>query len=187
MPRHAGGMVRATCCVCGEIELARGACKWNRCQSCKALGLFSQDTARAKFDFLGKDQAGYVVQQEIREGRMVRAAERACADCGEQAGHYDHRDYNFPLVVEPVCRSCNARRGPAVPRTGWLDRCLSSARVPYSSRARTTQLLATLGVPEDALRGLPGRLALTHWEQLAPAIRSAIARRSSASETHAQV
>jgi len=37
-----------------------------------------------------------------------------CVDCGESARHYDHRDYMRPLDVEPVCASCNIRRGSAV-------------------------------------------------------------------------
>ena len=35
----------------------------------------------------------------------------ACVDCGNPAVHYDHRDYDHPLEVEPVCQSCNIRRG----------------------------------------------------------------------------
>jgi hypothetical protein len=36
-----------------------------------------------------------------------------CVDCGKPASHYDHRDYKQPLDVAPVCRTCNAQRGPA--------------------------------------------------------------------------
>lgn len=61
-----------------------------------------------------------------RTGHMVKAAIRAgylhpldgsiyCVDCGATAEVYDHRDYSRPLVVEPVCRSCNCRRGPGAP------------------------------------------------------------------------
>lgn len=34
-----------------------------------------------------------------------------CADCIGAASEYDHRDYNHPLKVVPVCHSCNIRRG----------------------------------------------------------------------------
>jgi len=37
----------------------------------------------------------------------------ACTDCGTAACEYDHRDYGHPLDVQPVCHSCNIRRGPA--------------------------------------------------------------------------
>lgn len=34
-----------------------------------------------------------------------------CADCPKPATQYDHRDYDRPLMVEPVCAACNRRRG----------------------------------------------------------------------------
>lgn len=37
----------------------------------------------------------------------------ACVDCERPAQVYDHRAYARPLDVQPVCRSCNSRRGPA--------------------------------------------------------------------------
>jgi hypothetical protein len=36
-----------------------------------------------------------------------------CVDCGKPAINYDHRDYDSPLDVEPLCSKCNHRRGPA--------------------------------------------------------------------------
>lgn len=39
-----------------------------------------------------------------------------CVDCGNGATEYEHRDYNKPLAVEPVCRTCNHRRGSAIPK-----------------------------------------------------------------------
>ena len=45
---------------------------------------------------------------------MKKASCYKCVDCGANATDYDHRDYNKPLDVEPVCRSCNIRRGNAV-------------------------------------------------------------------------
>lgn len=37
----------------------------------------------------------------------------ACVDCDKPAREYDHRDYSRPLDVQPVCRSCNKKRGTA--------------------------------------------------------------------------
>lgn len=37
-----------------------------------------------------------------------------CVDCGAPAVCYDHRSYSKPLDVQPVCKSCNKRRGHAV-------------------------------------------------------------------------
>lgn len=46
----------------------------------------------------------------------------ACTDCGAPACEYDHRDYSRPLDVQPVCRSCNKRRGTAKwPIAGQFD------------------------------------------------------------------
>jgi len=43
----------------------------------------------------------------------LSAGDIACVDCGRNAYCYDHRDYSMPLVVVPVCGSCNSKRGPA--------------------------------------------------------------------------
>lgn len=57
--------------------------------------------------------------------RMVKAAIDAgalpslsdgrtqCVDCEKPADRYDHRNYAQPLVVAPVCNTCNQLRGPA--------------------------------------------------------------------------
>lgn len=38
-----------------------------------------------------------------------------CVDCGGQATEYEHRNYFYPLTVDPVCRSCNSQRGEGFP------------------------------------------------------------------------
>lgn len=43
-----------------------------------------------------------------------------CVDCGAEAMVYDHREYAKPLDVEPVCVSCNKRRGPAIDSAALL-------------------------------------------------------------------
>lgn len=53
------------------------------------------------------------VHAQIRSGAIPRASDLVCVDCGKQAFDYDHRSYLKPLDVEPVCRSCNQKRGPA--------------------------------------------------------------------------
>lgn len=53
------------------------------------------------------------VRKAVRQGRLQRPTEFACADCGKPATEYDHRDYTKPLDVAPVCRSCNHKRGSA--------------------------------------------------------------------------
>lgn len=55
------------------------------------------------------------VNDAVRRGELAPAKSCTCADCGAPAIDYDHRDYNRPLDVQPVCRSCNKKRGPAIP------------------------------------------------------------------------
>lgn len=56
------------------------------------------------------------VQTAIKRGELPRLdGSIACADCGALAIGYEHRDYRRPLEVEPICKRCNARRGPALP------------------------------------------------------------------------
>lgn len=71
----------------------------------------------AKYNKKIKGTPGYEAKKHIyiavRAGRIKPARGLFCVDCGKQAAVYDHRDYSKPLDVEPVCRSCNAKRGPA--------------------------------------------------------------------------
>lgn len=54
-----------------------------------------------------------MVRLAIKLGYLKPIAECVCVDCGAPATDYDHRDYNKPLDVDPVCRPCNYKRGPA--------------------------------------------------------------------------
>ena len=62
----------------------------------------------------GRTYCASQVSRAVRVGMLPSASLLTCADCGGAAGEYDHRDYNFPLLVEPTCRGCNARRGSAI-------------------------------------------------------------------------
>ncbi len=55
------------------------------------------------------------VQDAVKRGELpnLRTVETPCVDCGVRATDWEHRDYSAPLVVEPVCRSCNCLRGAA--------------------------------------------------------------------------
>lgn len=59
-------------------------------------------------------RAHQAVSNAVRDGLLQPARELACVDCSGPASEYDHRDYAKPLSVEPVCRSCNQKRGPAL-------------------------------------------------------------------------
>lgn len=73
------------------------------------------------------------INKEVQAGRMPRAKDCICVDCGAQACDYDHRDYSKPLEVEPVCRKCNRRRGPALP--GIPLHRLNAAFQPVKAKA----------------------------------------------------
>lgn len=53
------------------------------------------------------------VAKAVKQGLLPRVIDCICVDCGAPAKAYDHRDYSKPLEVEPVCDSCNQKRGPA--------------------------------------------------------------------------
>jgi hypothetical protein len=60
-----------------------------------------------------KRRARYHIVKAIASGTMLPASRYECWDCNEPAVCYDHRNYARPLDVQPVCKACNGRRGPA--------------------------------------------------------------------------
>lgn len=64
----------------------------------------------------GQQQAHAAVSAAIKKGLLEPVTEFVCSDCDNDATDYDHRDYGKPLDVDPVCRSCNRRRGMALPK-----------------------------------------------------------------------
>lgn len=60
-----------------------------------------------------KRAAHLAVARARRSGDLLPPSTYYCTDCGASAEHYDHRDYVKTLDIEPVCRTCNYRRGPA--------------------------------------------------------------------------
>ena len=63
----------------------------------------------------GAAKAINAVQQAVKKGILPLVKTLFCIDCEKPAECYDHRDYNKPLDVVPVCRKCNYRRGSAIP------------------------------------------------------------------------
>ncbi len=64
----------------------------------------------------GVFQAYNKVRKAIRNGILPSLSKNVimCVDCKKaRAKHYDHRNYKFPLKVNPVCVSCNKLRGKA--------------------------------------------------------------------------
>lgn len=56
-----------------------------------------------------------VTKFAIRAGFLLPPTNFICVHCNvRQAECYDHRDYNKPLEVDPVCLSCNSSRGRGI-------------------------------------------------------------------------
>lgn len=53
------------------------------------------------------------VRRAMTAAKLQPAEGHDCVDCGKPAKELDHRFYSLPLEVEPVCVTCNQRRGPA--------------------------------------------------------------------------
>lgn len=95
------------CTGCGTIDMLFGGTVGHLCNPCKvSKGLMPGRTLQ--------DEAHYQVARSIRLGSLQRPHNLPCTDCGGASLHYDHRDYRKPLDVEPVCRKCNYKRGPAL-------------------------------------------------------------------------
>ena len=54
------------------------------------------------------------VRKAVKLGELPSVDTQYCVDCGAFAEMYDHRDYQRPTDVVPVCRRCNILRGPAL-------------------------------------------------------------------------
>lgn len=158
--RKPGGLSRFKCCECGKVELVRGGSQHFRCHECKTI-VFSRRS-------LGDASASNMVGKAVRNGILRPATDFCCADCGKPATEYDHRDYNEPLRVEPVCRSCNLLRGPAIPRRGYIEWAISKGFAPYRQKARVHQLFVALGKSTDCINALPARIDISHWRQIWP-------------------
>jgi hypothetical protein len=61
-----------------------------------------------------RSKAGLLVYKAMQAGRLPKASTLTCVDCGKPAKCWDHRDYDKPFEIEPVCIGCNRKRGPAL-------------------------------------------------------------------------
>ena len=95
---------KGNCIDCGNPH-HRDPKAW-RCWSC--------DVVVGKF----RSQFGRYLKKAISSGEMQPATAHICVDCGAPAVDWDHRDYRNIADVEPVCRSCNQQRGPAIWQEG---------------------------------------------------------------------
>lgn len=166
MGRKAGSLLRAKCCICSTVEMASGTSGYYRCTTCVAAG--RRNPRQHRSNWLGKDVALASVHAEVRAGNLPHAKTQKCADCGGAACEYEHRDYNKPLDVVPICRRCNLLRGPAIPERGSVAQLVRAGRVPYRLRRNARRVLVLLGQPTDILNDMPVHLTNAHWVQLLP-------------------
>lgn len=167
--RKPGSLCRFSCCVCGVVELTTGGSDTFRCGGCRAAGLFASRSMRIT-DWTGKDRASRQVATAIAAGRLPRPNQLKCADCPAPAIEYEHRDYNKPLQVDPICRRCNLLRGPAIPLAGSVERLLEHGVWPYRRPDLARKLCRTMGRPEIADSVPSRRLTLEDWRALWPLI-----------------
>mgnify|MGYP003473459537 CR=1 FL=1 len=115
-------MATITCRACGEQERRmKNALFCYKCSSRHYDDMYAANSA---------------IKPHIKSGTIKRASECTCVDCGKPAKDNDHRDYLKPLEVEPVCRSCNVKRGAAFN---------SVYRPPGESVETVEKLIAVLG------------------------------------------
>lgn len=96
---------------------------WHECVDCGFPRVISRrgmrcaacaQKKRERFAYVS-GTASYKVKKAVEKGLLPRLdGSIPCADCGKPAQEYDHRSYAKPLEVEPVCRKCNKKRGPAI-------------------------------------------------------------------------
>jgi hypothetical protein len=107
-----------------------------------------------------KASAYQAVTKAILNGELPIINTRYCVDCGAFATKYDHRDYSQPLLVEPVCNSCNRKRGPAT----WHKETIEAESIGVKSATMKkadvvkffgseTNVAMTLGISKQAVNG----------------------------------
>lgn len=163
--RRPGSLCEFTCRYCGNKEMVRGGSNLFTCSDCKVNN--SHAIASGIRDGGSGNSMG-LVSRAIRDGVLVHPSKLHCVDCGKQACEYDHRDYNKPLQVEPVCRSCNLNRGPAIPRHGFIEHAIKHGHPPYRLRIRAKQLFQRLGLNVECFEHLPPLLTIEHWRLIWP-------------------
>ena len=156
---------RFKCTACGSNSFGRRT----MCAACIETGNYRHDFAAFKA-LGGGAYAASAANKAIKAGALPAPASCLCVDCGKQASLYEHRDYNKPLDVAPTCKSCNSRRGPAIPLYGGIKKIVDFGFTPYTSMKRTAQLFALLGLDTSLLDELPKkRLDHAAWVSLLPA------------------
>jgi len=96
--------IKKTCAYCGYVRsMFKHAIL---CYPCRRVAEKTRMAISSK--------ASRLVFKAVARGDLPRLdGTITCVDCGKPAKVYEHRDYDRPLDVSPVCISCNVKRGPA--------------------------------------------------------------------------
>jgi len=78
--------------------------------------IISDRKAKKRSKVIGCSDALRIVRDMVVNGELLclKANYIECVDCGLRAVNYEHRDYNKPEEVDPICVKCNIKRGPAI-------------------------------------------------------------------------
>ncbi len=84
-----------------------------------------------------RGRAAAAVHRAVKNGELpnLKKSIVPCKDCGSRAKVYDHRDYNKPLEVSPVCAGCNVMRGTNAPIL------INESNRPSCPKCKSTQVL----------------------------------------------
>jgi len=104
-----------------KVKLARE--KWRKNNKDKILAYRKTYCKKNSLQYylyqkrIGAAKSKALVCKAVKNGLLISLSKNViqCTDCNNRATCYDHRDYNYPLDVEPVCVSCNNKRGAAIP------------------------------------------------------------------------
>lgn len=87
--------------------------------------------------------ASRIVTKAVNRGELPPPTDFKCVDCGFRAHLYEHRCYDRPLDVEPVCYSCNVRRGPAKREQPFFLPVLRISSIPLTQTSDAVDCAAT--------------------------------------------
>lgn len=156
--------------ICSDCRIAKSPEK--TCQFCqvkyKAPHAQSCPTCRrARHIYSNFGSGRFLAGQAVAKARIKNILpsprEFACVDCGTRATEYDHRDYSKPLMVEPVCRGCNARRGPAKRKDWSFDEFWTWLHQEYFQGVKGHKLDKANPISREQM--MP--VARAHWPELA--------------------
>jgi len=89
------------CFYCGK-PLAGMSHLARKCRDCKVQ-------VRRK-----QGRCNMLVRRAVLRGELPNVRTMKCVDCGARGWYWEHRNYDEPLKVDPVCEPCNRKRGLAL-------------------------------------------------------------------------